>query len=91
MSGFWERVIIGIVVLVAILAVSYLAGGYVAGRMARFDGWRQGVGVFAVAVGMTLALALAAWGMIAARRDWRAKLAEAEAGEKAWRFGGNFG
>jgi putative tricarboxylic transport membrane protein len=27
-------------------------------------------------------LGLAAWGMIAARRDWRAKLAEAEAGEK---------
>ncbi|MET0279381.1 MAG: tripartite tricarboxylate transporter permease, partial [Pseudorhodoplanes sp.] len=30
-----------------------------------------------------LLLALAAWGMIAARRDWRAKLAEAEAGEQA--------
>jgi putative tricarboxylic transport membrane protein len=30
-----------------------------------------------------LLLGLAAWGMIAARRDWRAKLAEAEAGEKA--------
>ena len=29
-----------------------------------------------------LLLGLAAWGMIAARRDWRAKLAEAEAGEK---------
>jgi putative tricarboxylic transport membrane protein len=29
-----------------------------------------------------LLLGLAAWGMVAARRDWRAKLAEAEAGEK---------
>jgi putative tricarboxylic transport membrane protein len=29
-----------------------------------------------------LLLGLAAWGMIAAHRDWRAKLAEAEAGEK---------
>ena len=29
-----------------------------------------------------LLLGLAAWGMIVARRDWRAKLAEAEAGEK---------
>jgi putative tricarboxylic transport membrane protein len=29
-----------------------------------------------------LLLGLAAWGMITARRDWRAKLAEAEAGEK---------
>src|SRR5215468_1094965 len=30
----------------AILALSYLTGGYVAGRMARFDGWRQGLGVW---------------------------------------------
>jgi putative tricarboxylic transport membrane protein len=29
-----------------------------------------------------LLLALAAWGAFAARRDWRAKLAEAEAGEQ---------
>ena len=29
---------------VAILALSYLTGGYVAARMARFDGWRQGSG-----------------------------------------------
>lgn len=48
-------------VLVAILAISYLAGGYVAGRMARFDGWRQGLGVWIVALAMTAALALTAW------------------------------
>jgi hypothetical protein len=47
--------------LVAILAVSYLAGGYVAGRMARFDGWRQGLGVWLLALLMTGGLALAAW------------------------------
>jgi hypothetical protein len=47
--------------LVAILALSYAAGGYVAGRMARFDGWRQGLGVWAVALLMTAALALTAW------------------------------
>src|SRR4051794_41506463 len=29
-------------IAVAILALSYTAGGYVAARMARFDGWRQG-------------------------------------------------
>src|SRR5258708_1208943 len=28
-------------IAVAILALSYLTGGYVAARMARFDGWRQ--------------------------------------------------
>ena len=42
--------------LLAILAVAYLAGGYVAGRMARFDGPRQGLGVWIVALLMTLAL-----------------------------------
>ena len=29
-----------------------------------------------------LLLGLAAWGAVVARRDWRAKMAEAEAGEK---------
>jgi hypothetical protein len=48
-------------VLVAILAISYLAGGYVAGRMARFDGARQGLGVWIVALLMTAAAALTAW------------------------------
>jgi hypothetical protein len=47
-------------VLVAILAIAYLAGGYVAGRMARFDGWRQGLGVWIVALAMTAVLALTA-------------------------------
>ncbi|MDP9228820.1 MAG: hypothetical protein M3M99_07140 [Actinomycetota bacterium] len=47
--------------LVGILALSYLAGGYVAGRMARFDGWRQGLGVWLLALLMTAALAATAW------------------------------
>lgn len=48
-------------VLIAILAIAYLAGGYVAGRMARFDGWRQGLGVWIVALAMTAVLGLTAW------------------------------
>ena len=32
--------------LLVILALSYFCGGYVAGRMARFDGARQGLGVW---------------------------------------------
>lgn len=36
----------GIALLVA-MAIGYYAGGYVAGRMSRFDGARQGAGVFA--------------------------------------------
>ena len=34
------------IALAAVLFVAYLAGGYVAGRMARFDGTRQGLGVW---------------------------------------------
>ncbi|GAA1421793.1 hypothetical protein ACFQZ4_41435 [Catellatospora coxensis] len=36
----------GIVALLVILFVSYYCGGYVAGRMARFDGTKQGVAVW---------------------------------------------
>ncbi len=32
--------------LLIVLAIAYFCGGYVAGRMARFDGARQGVGVW---------------------------------------------
>lgn len=36
----------GAIALLAVLFVAYVAGGYVAGRMARFDGTRQGLGVW---------------------------------------------
>ena len=36
--------------MLAIIFVSYLAGGYVAGRMARFNGLKQGLGVWLWAV-----------------------------------------
>jgi hypothetical protein len=48
-------------VAVAILAFAYLTGGYVAARMARFDGWRQGLGVWLLSVLMILAAAITAW------------------------------
>ncbi|HEV3001906.1 MAG TPA: hypothetical protein VGW75_14285 [Solirubrobacteraceae bacterium] len=51
----------GGIALLAVLFVSYFAGGYVAGRMARFDGARQGVGVFVWAIVIAVVLALAAW------------------------------
>lgn len=40
--------IVSAVVLVAVVAVGYFAGGYVAGRMSRFDGARQGLGVWLI-------------------------------------------
>lgn len=56
-----ELSLAGGALLVAILALAYLAGGYVAGRMARFHGWRQGLGVWLLALLMTVALAVTAW------------------------------
>ena len=41
-----------------IALISYYAGGYVAGRMSRFDGGRQGFGVWAWAVIIAIVLAI---------------------------------
>jgi MFS family permease len=48
----------GIAVLV-VLFLAYLAGGYVAGRMSRFDGARQGLAVWLIGLIVVLLLALA--------------------------------
>lgn len=42
------------IVLLVILAIAYYAGGYVAGRMSRFDGVRQGLGVWVIGLVVTL-------------------------------------
>jgi hypothetical protein len=49
----------GAILVLAILALSWFCGGYVAGRMARFDGIRQGLAVWAwtVVIGVVLAIA----------------------------------
>ena len=44
--------------LLVIALVAYFAGGYVAGRMSRFDGARQGAGVWLWAIIITALLAL---------------------------------
>jgi hypothetical protein len=51
--------IAGGALLVAILALAYFAGGYVAGRMSRFDGARQGIGVWVLGLVATIVLAVA--------------------------------
>jgi hypothetical protein len=51
----------GIAALV-ILAIAYFAGGYVAGRMSRFDGARQGFAVWVI--GLLVVLVLAAAGAV---------------------------
>jgi hypothetical protein len=49
------------IVLLAVLLVAYYAGGYVAGRMSRFDGARQGVAVWFVGLLVTIAAAVLGW------------------------------
>ncbi len=50
----------GAIVLIAVLMIAYYCGGYVAGRMSRFDGARQGFGAWLFGIAVTLLLALAA-------------------------------
>jgi hypothetical protein len=53
--------IVGAAILVAILLLAYYCGGYVAGRMARFDGGRQGFRVWLLGLLVTIAAAVAGW------------------------------
>lgn len=55
--------IVGGIVLALILLISYYCGGYVAGRMARFDGVKQGIAVWLWAI--IIAVVLAVIGLIA--------------------------
>jgi hypothetical protein len=49
----------GGIALVVVLFLAYLAGGYVAGRMSRFDGVRQGLAVWLIGLLVVAALAVA--------------------------------
>jgi MFS family permease len=51
--------IVGAILLLAILVIAYYAGGYVAGRMARFNGPRQGFAVWLLGLIVTVVLAAA--------------------------------
>jgi hypothetical protein len=51
--------IVGGILLLAVLMLAYYAGGYVAGRMARFDGPRQGFAVWLLGLIVTVVLAVA--------------------------------
>jgi len=50
--------IVGAIALVVVLFVAYFCGGYVAGRMARFDGAKQGIAVWLWAVIIAVVVAL---------------------------------
>jgi MFS family permease len=53
--------LVGGILLVAVLAIAYFFGGYVSGRMSRFDGGRQGLGTWAIGLVVTIVLAVAGW------------------------------
>lgn len=44
------------ILLLLVLAIAYFVGGYVAGRLVRFDGARQGLGVWLIGLLMTVLL-----------------------------------
>jgi hypothetical protein len=49
----------GAIALLLALAIAYYCGGYVAGRMSRFDGARQGMGAWLLGLVVTVVLAIA--------------------------------
>lgn len=51
--------IVGGVLLLVALMLAYYCGGYVAGRMARFNGPRQGIAVWLIGLMVTIVLAVA--------------------------------
>ena len=51
--------IVGGILLIAVLAIAYYCGGYVSGRMSRFDGGRQGFGTWVIGLIVTIILAVA--------------------------------
>lgn len=51
----------GAIALVVIIFIAYLCGGYVAGRMARFNGVRQGIGVWLWAIVIAIILGVIGW------------------------------
>jgi hypothetical protein len=50
------------ILLLTVLAIAYFAGGYVAGRLSRFDGARQGMATWII--GLIVALVLGAAGAL---------------------------
>jgi hypothetical protein len=63
----------GMVAALAVLAIAYLTGGYVAGRLARFDGARNGLLAWLLGLVVTLLAGIAA-AVVGANSDFAATL-----------------
>src|SRR5918992_667359 len=57
--GWLVAVGMAAILLILVLAAAYYCGGYVSGRMSRFDGGRQGLAVWAIGLAVTIVLAVA--------------------------------
>ena len=55
-----ELGVVGVIAALAIWFVAYYSGGYVAGRMARFDGIKQGIAVWVWAIVVAVVIAVLA-------------------------------
>ena len=53
--------VVGGILIIVVALIAYFAGGYVAGRMSRFDGGRQGVAVWIWSVLIVVLLAVVGW------------------------------
>lgn len=53
--------IVAAVVLLVVMLLAYYTGGYVAGRMSRFDGGRQGIAVWLIGLLVTLLAVVLGW------------------------------
>src|SRR5918999_3372971 len=51
--------IVGGILLIVVLGIAYYCGGYVSGRMSRFDGGGQGPALWALGLAVTIVLAVA--------------------------------
>ena len=49
------------IAVVLVMVIAYYAGGYVAGRMSRFDGGRQGLGTWLIGLVVTLVAVAVGW------------------------------
>jgi amino acid transporter len=58
LSSAEEIGLVGAALLLLVLAIAYYCGGYVSGRMSRFDGGRQGLAVWIIGLLITILLAV---------------------------------
>lgn len=52
---------VGVIALLVVVFLAYYSGGYVAGRMSRFDGMKQGIAVWVWAIAIAIVVGVLGW------------------------------